>query len=361
MYALVLLTTSCSEEQTVTAPEEPDNRVELQLLPFVQDYREVQPAPSSRRRVGPPSGYTAYAPLVSPEIGVFVTEGSEMEEGTFAKEEGIWKTRVCISNGRNYNIYGYMPEDGVTGATIAPNGSYANGCVLTLPGLRTIATTDVCFVTGVKQAASSLAISAVDGLVPGAFGYTGKSVEDGNYIYMLFDHLYAAIEFNIKVDADYDALRTIKVRSMTVKSTRYTTGTATVTIAANPYGADPVTDVAWAYSSGNCEETIFAWDSSDPSTRLELTTSLQRIGSCLIVPGVNSSAGNSLMLRTVYDIYDKDGVLMREGQVSDNRIPTLAHVAHNERTQLNVTVKPTYLYVLGDNDLDNPDFTAVTD
>ena len=117
--------------------------------------------------------------------------------------------------------------------------------------------------------------------------------------------------------------------------------------------------------AGRCEEFIFTYEPLDPDDATDtgqvLSTTLTRVTDCMISDCVNSGGGNYLTLHTVYDVYDKKGHLIRADQESDNRIPPLVNVSFNERTKLNVTVKPSYLYQLGNWDLDNPDFTVLTE
>lgn len=331
-----------------------DNRLEMQLLPFMEDFHEIQPAQSSRRRISIPSGYTAYNPQEAPEIGFFITEDRIIEEGSFIKSKDVWSTHVNISNDRNYQIYGYMPKDGIISANITPNLSYANGCNMTLSGLKTITSTDVCFVTGVKQAYGSF--SAEENLQQGTFGFTGRGVDEGNYIYMLFNHLYTSINFQIYINADYDALRTIKVKSMSLRSDQYSTSTATVTLTANDSGSDPVSSIEWVYDNGSCEETIFDSNTIDPTNPFILSTSQKSIGTCLIPPRINS-LDDCLILRTNLDVYDKSGNLIRENCITENVIrinQIFQEVLRGHNYIIKLEVCPTYLYILSEPDLNTP-------
>lgn len=331
---------------------EPNNKVELQLLPFLEDFHEIQSIQPLDLRAGLPYSYTAYNPLEAPEIGFFITEDSIVEDGSFTKKEEIWSTHVSIRDDRNCQIYGYMPKDGNIGATIMPNVSYAYGCIMTISGLKTITSTDVCFVTGVKQTDSSF--STEDDLQLGTFGYTIRGVDEGNYIYMLFNHLYASIDFQIYMDADYDALRTIKVKSMSLKSSQHSTSTAKITLSANDSGADPVSRIEWNYDVGSCEETLFSSNIIEPDTPFIPSTSMKSIGTCLISPGTNQN-GNKLILSAIFDVYDKAGNLIRENCMIENNITeTFQDILHGHSYIVKVKVCPTFLYLFNEPDLDNP-------
>ena len=334
-----------------------NNKVKLQLQPFVKDFQGKQSMQTSSRRIGIPSGYTAYNPLEAPEIGFFITEDSIIEEGNFIKSYDEWSTHVNIRNDRNYQIYGFMPQEGTIGATITPNLNYTNGCIMTLSGLRTITSTDVCIATGVKQACGSF--STMENLQQGAFGFTGNDVEEGNYIYMLFDHLYTSIDLQICMDEEYDALRTIKLNRVSLKSKQYSTCKATVTMTANDNGSDPVSSIEWNYNDGNCEETVFDCNIIDHDTPFILSTSLQSIGKSFVLPEAARNS-NGLILRTVFDVYDKAGNLIRTNCASENVFSIsglITKVLQDHNYNIKLKVFPTYLYGLSDPDLDIPTIT----
>ena len=65
----------------------------------------------------------------------------------------------------------------------------------------------------------------------------------------------------------------------------------------------------------------------------------------------------NLTLTTIYDVYDIKGQNLGE-RVSENKIKfDVAEVKPGQEKKLVLTVKPTYLYVLSDNDADNPTIT----
>ena len=65
------------------------------------------------------------------------------------------------------------------------------------------------------------------------------------------------------------------------------------------------------------------------------------------------SGCGSMTLHTVYDIYDRKDNLVRADCVSDNVLELSP--AYGNAYTLKLMVKPTYLYVLSDGDLDSPD------
>ena len=352
---------SCSEDAGI---DKPGNMKELQMVPCVQTFHDVQTLQSSRRRILP-TGYHLETLKETYKIGIFLAKDNEVIEGAFANTNGSWRSLLELTNEAEYQVYGYVPVEAVSTATVAPNGTYTDGCIMTLTGMKPISATDVCIVSGVKQGDSADDNIVDVGIVPGAFSYTCRDIDTGNYIFLLFDHLYSAISFWFKVDAEYDALRTIKVKSMSVKSNKASKATATVTIAQNSTGDNPISSVVWTPTAGDCEEPIFTYEPLDPDDEADtgqtLSTTSAWVADCMISDCVNSGGGSYLTLHTVYDVYDKKGHLLRADQHSDNSLPSLLNVTFNKRTKLNLTVNPTYLYVLGHWDLDSPTFTVETE
>lgn len=349
----VLLATSCSDD-TETMPQ---NRQVLLMTPCWRAYTDVEQKAKMPRRLPP---YYSEDNTSTDDIGFFITTvGESPIESYFTKSSGTWRAMLEMNAGTEYQIFGYMPKGACTASIHMLDGesSYEAGSKLVLTGLKPITDDDVCVVVGVKQGEVGSTFATVDAQL-GAFKYVGRSETAGNYVFLLFDHIYAAIGFKIRVDDSYDNLRTIKVKSMTLKTSRGAAVDVTVPLRANLNGADPVGTIVWSnYSGSECEETLFNYIPADPSdetdTGLELSTTLQTIGiTCMVAPSIN----NYMTLHTVYDVYDKAGNLIRPNQSSDNKIPPLISLVRNQRTILQVMVKPSYLYVLSDDDLNNPKF-----
>ena len=70
----------------------------------------------------------------------------------------------------------------------------------------------------------------------------------------------------------------------------------------------------------------------------------------------------SLIVTSKYDVYDTNNNLIRKGCEATNTIP-LSLFAHQDefsrgtRYTVNMTIEPTYLYMLSEPDLDNPSIT----
>jgi len=160
------------------------------------------------------------------------------------------------------------------------------------------------------------------------------------------DHLYAAAQFRLEIDSEYAALRTIKLKTMTLR-TDYGSVIATITLTHNTTGVSPVSSVAYTASGSSDAVVIF---NSDAGEALKTTESLD-INACFA-----PTLSNNLTLVTTYDVYDSKDNLIRQNCKATNKLPNL-DATRGQKVQVNMTVNPTYLYVLSDPDLDNPTIT----
>lgn len=376
--AFVCLLGSCSQGDESASDRQ---LTELKLIPYQQRYVEVDPVSSrddsgSRSWMSPavtrswtiPDGYVPYSSLnglfatqndlTDNAIGVFFTrDGREPLEGRFFKGGDQWRSTVDLT-AATYYLYGYIPYQGGVTATIAEpvSGGYPGGAVLTLSGLPTVNPNDICVVVGAKNGISA---DDDDGLSRGQFEYVAAG-GSGNYIFLLFDHLYSALRINVKVDADYNALRTIKLKEMTLQgfnggSAMKSTTTAVVTLTKRTDGTSPITGVTFTpdETSDDVTTTLFS-----DAAGVALSTTPTDFRGCFMPQGVTR-----FTLVSRYDVYDKNGNLIRKDCTATNTLnvstlfnPSTALVRGRMFT-INLTVSPTYLYVLSEPDLDNPTMT----
>ena len=394
----------CSEDSDL----ENRNRVTFEAQSLATGFEQEQSghAPSSpsdvtTRAWTPPTGYYLYTDnnvmglfkqqtdLFYKSIDVFFTQdGKEPMHGAFSYKKpygenpGTWRLNMEIEDPGDYYVYGYIPKEAANSATIEGNSSYSEGAELTINGIKTITHSDVCVIVGAKDgtdentATSSVAPYA--SLATGDFKvHANKMVmssepEVHNYIYLLFDHLYAALAFRFTIDETYDALRTIRVRKLeligyddaseTSIKARYN---VKVKLKGNTTGSSPIEEVTFTPdpTSGDLAmEPIY--ESPDAyGVALAHNTHTDFMG--CFVPGQNTN----FKLRTTYDVYDKNvtpahpnGNLIRYGCVADNAFdlqsifPTTGSL-RGKMFQLTIKVAPTYLYVLSEPDVDNPTIT----
>lgn len=321
------------------------------------------------RRVAPawvPAGFSQDESGSHPAIGVFLTQDGEepLAAKIYYASDKKWRIKDLPENFGTYYFYGYVPKDAAT-ASIAPNGTYSDGAVLTLEGLGPVSGKDVCIVVGAKDGTSA---STVEGLEVGKFAVNVKSGGTGyeNFLFVLYDHLYAAIKFQFKVEPTYAELRTIKIK--TLEMTVYTDNefttkmkesiTNTITLTKNgrspmvdeaDYQADP-SPVTETPSGEDMDSVRFFHSEDEP---VELNSSEWR-GNMISYVTKNLKY---FVLRTTFDVYDSKGHLTRQDCVAENKVDAEEYLGALKRGYmytLKFTVNPTYLYMLSEYDLDNP-------
>ena len=321
--------------------------------------------------------------LVNKSIGVFLTkdDSSPLETTFFYKttsEGSRWKMSLNEIPGGSYYIYGYIPKEDAETATIRPNdGSYSNGAVIDIIGLKTVTASDVCVIVGAKDDRtwqtyydSDEGSHTVSGLQQGQFDvtfYTGSGAK--NYVFLLFDHLYSGLRFGFTIDSEYAKLRTIKLRKLElIAYTNDASGgvrakyNAQITLKKNTDGKTPIVgsvvfeaDESSAYVA---PEPIFDWK-DDPANYVTLSTTDPNEFMGCFVPGDHTY----FKLRSTYDVFDLQGNKIREGCQAENTIDLRNHFGGSLTTTrghcytFTFKVQPTYLYVLSEPDLDNPTVT----
>lgn len=343
LIAIAMLLSACSSDdagvQTDTTGNESAGKV-VQLVSYVSPFVEKE---LSHRAA--PSGFSAYTPDKATSMGIYMLL---TEDWASPKEEIIryntttnkWQSNFEVTAGKSYTVYGYMPKSGDMGSTLTKNTADADVATLNITGIKPVTTDDICIITGVKE--------TDEGLKEGQFSWNTPTTGNQTfYINILMDHLYAAALFRLKIDAEYAALRTIKLKTMTL-STNKGSVDATVSLTHNTTGASPITgSITYSLSGTNGAAEIF---SSEEGTALDKTTPLSVNAS--FAPGLSSN----LTLVSTYDVYDRKGNLIRQNRTATNKLPDLSAV-RGQRVLLNMTVNPTYLYVLSEPDLDSPTIT----
>ena len=334
----------------------------LQLVPYTHGRTEV--SPSATRTVETPSGYSDYFGPNS--IGVFTTttDGEAPTVRTFSCVNRRWNSQVSVTNTKDYFIYGYMPVNENIDCEISPisGKNYSQGAVLTFTNLPPVLAEDFSVVSGVLQVDKSNPAEATGTLKPGNFYYKGQAT-GSNFVCLMLDHLYSAVQFKFLVNPTYNELRTIKLKTVEMKSVNQIYYPLVVTMKARAEdGSYEEYSVDWGDSDSR-ENAFVSLYTNENGETLSATTATVVDG--YFVPLVDkqdpdASVYNNLELRCTYDVYDKNvseahpnGNLVRENCTAVNKLPSLAY-GPNQRTILTLTVNPTYLYVLSEPDLDNP-------
>lgn len=277
--------------------------------------------------------------------------------------DDTWTSRVALKDGQYY-LYGYMPKDDVTGnVTLAPiDGSYDKGVVMTFTDLNAVTPHDICIIVGAEGYASDAKPD-----MSGRMGQFGYHTNDGDRIFLLVDHLYAALQFKMKLGETYSQLRGVKVKSIRLLPDNgdgdvVETVTATVRIVANTSGINPMLRYDGGSGGNISGEVTFAsgktGKSPSPAVLYEgegkdLTTTPQTFQACLC-----ATMNNRFVLETRYNVYDRRGNLIREDETARNTVTLPMSLTSGYVHTVNVVVQPTYLYMLSEPDLDNPTFVT---
>ena len=369
----------CSDEQAERVGE----YVTLQAQSVVGGYEEEGETRSfSPTRSDPTSpswapGYYLYDDLngsfegrknlMKKSISAFFTsDGQTPVEGTFfyRSYDSTWQLDNIEVTGGSYFLYGFIPSEDAESATIAPNGSYSDGAVLTINGLNAVTPSDVCVIIGAKDGTDK---KTALGLQQGHFATEIKTGESShNYIFLLFDHLYSALRFSFTVDANYAQLRTIKLRKLELIAYSDDHGggvkakyDATITLRKNDAGTTPIEGrVAFtpvSTSANVAPVPLYEWD-GDAAHDLVLSTTEPADFMGCFVPGDHVY----FKLRSTYDVYDRQKNLIREHCQAENSIDlrtkfgSFISTTRGHSYSYTIKVQPTYLYVLSEPDLDNP-------
>ena len=362
IIAVSLMVTGCSD----SADEHSDNEKSRQEheLRLTMGMPQLQNA--TRAAGDLPDGFSAYtynakAPI-DQIVGFMIPIGDNLSPSfdkqvtcQFIYEEGshdVWRTKAYLADG-NYYFYGYMPNVSASSVSVTSPTSSEGNAVITLTGLNAVMPDDISVIEGVKP--YSELPDMTHGI--GTFDYNAGDHSPDNF-YVLASHIYAGLEINMKLDATYANLRKIKLRSITLTpyvANNQVANKINATITITHRGES---DLETAL---NVSFTEYAGTTSTASTPAvlhgvegeELTTDDKPFLACLC-PNLPSTT--KYVMETHYDVYDKDDNLIRENQSAQNTLTTLPQLTRGTKHVVNITVNPTYLYVLSDPDLDNPTF-----
>ena len=330
----------------------------------------------------PPTGFGFDAELADKSISVFFTQTSGepaggFEEDFFFKSSDKWRVSKTDLEAENYYLYGYVPHEKYVEAKVEvlphedgePAHTFTDGAVLTLDQLNAVTSADICVIVGAKNGKDDYRPNAdytVTGLKMGDFTYaartTGESGTGGNYVYLLFDHIYAAMRFSIKVNGTYNALRTIKLKDLSLQAYTGDDGTtttkkkmkATITLTKTTDGSSPISSIFFEDVGTEVGKGSFFEDAAG----LELTTDYSDFIGHFMPKDVTK-----VELTSTYDVYDKQGNLIRQNCTAMNTLDLkklffydseIKTARRGYRYTVKMTVNPTYLYVLSEPDLNNP-------
>ena len=346
----------------------------------------TQEANKTNRAWAIPSGYVAYEDGVQP-IGIAFTRNGENPTvganpgtpksmiGNFFKSGDKWRTSVeDIQSNTDYQLYGYIPEspaikysitdirpednDDENDGTDTKYDAFRTGAIMTLENVPTVMPHDLCVVIGAKEGPYK---EHDNGLRRGNFTFRSSADVEGNFVFLLFDHLYAALRVRMTIHEDYTKLRKIKLKSLQLstqageETTKKKTD-ITVKLEANDGSVSPIQKITYGQPATPypaIEGGLEFWSSED-GEELKSDVYTECLGHFM------PSGITTLILTSVYDVYDRKGNLIRKGCKATNTIVLQELLTgqitteRGKRYTINLIVKPTYLYMLSEPDLDNP-------
>ena len=256
-------------------------------------------------------------------------------------------TPFLVKENTQYYLYGYMPAS-LSATQSAPEGDYSKGINLTLSNLPAITTDDICVLVGVQRVGAN---SGSPTVTEGQYGFL-TGIKGQNYLNLLMAHLYAKMKVSFKIDPAYAELRSIHLKTITLTSKYADGASVTVSLRSGQGIGSP------AFPSVNEEQvhTVTLLDTEKILNKSFVSTPLT-----LDIPAYCRPMGLEgtyhLTLTTTYDVYDTKNQNLGE-RTSENKIDfNMAEVRPGQEKDIVLTVKPTYLYVLSENDADNPTIT----
>lgn len=300
-------------------------------------------------------GATELGGVNGTKIKAYLTSETEMinDGGLFEYTGAGWVSNLTVKEERQYYLYGYMPAN-INGTTVAYEipaepEHCSDGLNLSFSNLPDITGEDICLIVGVQRVdgTSMAAANVKEGNYSYLSGIRGK-----NWVNLLMGHLYSALELNFLLDATYAQVRSIHLKTITLTST-YGKVNATVNIRKGRGIYRPTFNKV-EDSSANPPATFLSTETVLDNRYTVTPLAIEKLVYC--APSVFDSNGTYISLTSTYDVYDKNGNNLGE-RTSTNKLRIAASsLAPGQKKTVVLTVKPTYLYVLSDGDLDNPEF-----
>lgn len=331
----------------------------VEVKGYVADFDENQLV---TRSWTPASPYQLYGES-DKSIGIAFTQNGKVPlKGHFFKSSGKWRTNIKdgdIKALQTYYLYGYVPHLSGMGFEISgSNAGYSDGAKITLNNVPAIMPSDLCVTIGAKHGSNA---ETPAGLRAGDFAYVGGSTTTENYVFLLFEHLYASLRVQMRVHGDYNALRTIKLKSLRLKTQAGETTSSTKTnivvdLKANDVAENPIQSIVYMPGSTTISEPLEFWSSTAGET---LSTAYTAHSAYFMPQDITT-----FVLTSVYDVYDTQNNLLRKDCMATNTMQLSDLLTGQETTRrgsrytIKMTIKPTYLYMLSEPDLDSPTVTV---
>lgn len=273
------------------------------------------------------------------------------KDDTSTGSDIVWVSgnALYVKPGKDYEVFGFLPAtEATTTGTDAPTISISSTkAIMNIKNLNAVSTKDICVVIGANTVGQTI--------TRGVFNYHApENTETGYGVDLLVDHLYASALFQFKVHADYDKLRTIKLRKVTMKLKTGRTLPAKVnaTVTLTKGAASPLEITLSPVAESGSVSPVLLFENNtggNPGQALKVDETIN------MAAYFNPAYKGDLVLESLYDVYDKHGNKTRENCKAENDLSSLLNVETTVRGAQKViplTVRPTYLYVLSEPDWD---------
>lgn len=290
------------------------------------------------------------------KLWLALTSGTDVaSNGTYVyNSSSTWTPYPAakVWEAQQYFLYGALLQSDNAKCSITTPGDFAYSATLNIEGVEPV----------VASGADPLVIVGVQGfetsptewdVKEGSFGYMGKKVEGQDNVHLLLDHLYTALTFSFSIDPEYAILRTIKLKTVEMISNSAKKLNLSVALAGNNQEVTPITSITSTESSDDAAGNPVVLFSSDDGVDISQPwpDGAPAISSGCFIPSVASS----LSVVCTYDVYDKASTpQLLATRKAVNSLSAITPATRGQVKRINLKVIPTYLYILSDNDLDNP-------
>ena len=346
---MLLLVVACSEDSNIRTEEPQGNALHLSAVTRMQRHTLT---PGQRTS-------TVFTAQDDCSIKMFITtKDVEWSVGQFNYKDNKWENdNLSVKEHTQYYIYGFMPNDkelvDESDLEKPDKKDFSAGANLILKSLPVFTEKDICVIVGVRRVTNN---QTTTDAVEGNYSYLSGLASE-NYVNLLMAHLYCRLILQINVDKDYYALRHIKLKSVTLTSTYGDKINATVLHQADEgLGQN---SVIYAKAEGSADNKVWEFLKETDESKV-LPSNAENvvatpIGTINCAPCTFDVNGTYLSITCTYDVCDANDEtkVLRANCTVTNKLK-LSNMYSGVQRTVTLTVAPTYLYVLSDDDLNNP-------
>ena len=278
--------------------------------------------------------------------------GSDDVTATFrySKTDGKWNGRIGLKagNDQTYDVFAYSGEG---------TAAMASGDAMEITRIPIVTAGDpLISVASCAKNTKYCTDDFSEYLTPGSFATdeiewpdAAKDEEFDDWkVGFAMEHLYAGVVFNFSVPASDKIERVFKLKEVTLTSATPAYIDATVTFVTSGIDVN-FHNAQNAVTGFGCSATVFTSEEG-----LELTGNPTEITASFLPGSVLGVEVKGVRMTSTYDVYDRAGELVRENCTATNNINFGNTTPRGARRTYNVSIIPTYLYQMSDNDPSSP-------